>query len=142
MLVRESERFGRPVLVRPRPGQGIFRVAVTGPYHRACAATGEPLLPALEAEHIRPCGKGGEHEVSNGHPLRSAFHRLFERGYVTVTPEHRILIRICPRLQSDCENGKSDYPFDGRQLVVRPDGGADQPDADCLDWHNTHVFLS
>jgi len=25
---------------------------------------------------------------------------------------------------------------------VRPAGGADQPDADCLDWHNTHVFFS
>jgi len=27
MLVRESERFGNPVLVRPRLGQGTFRVA-------------------------------------------------------------------------------------------------------------------
>ena len=140
MLVRESERFGSPVLVRPRLGQGTFRVAVTGAYHRACAVTGEHSLPALEAAHIRPYGKGGEHEVSNGLLLRSDVHRLFDRGYVTVTPEHRIL--VSPRLKSDYENGKSYYPFDGKPLVVRPDGGADQPDADCLDWHNTHVFLS
>jgi putative restriction endonuclease len=33
--VRESDRFGEQVLVRPRLGQGTFRVAVTGAYRRA-----------------------------------------------------------------------------------------------------------
>ncbi len=93
-----------------------------------------------DTAHIRPYAKGGEHEVSNGLLLRSDVHRLFDTGYVTVTPEHRILVSL--RLKADYESGKSYYPFDGKQLVVRPDGGADQPGADCLDWHNTHVFLS
>lgn len=133
-------RFGAPVLVQPRLGQGTFRVAVTDAYQRACAVTGEHSLPALEAAHIRPYADGGEHEVSNGLLLRSDFHRLFDKGYLTVTPEHRIV--VSPRLKSDYENGKSYYPFDGKQLVVRPDDGADQPSADHLGWHNTHVFLS
>jgi putative restriction endonuclease len=29
------------------------------------------------------------HRVSNGLPLRSDIHRLFDRGYVTVTPDYR-----------------------------------------------------
>jgi putative restriction endonuclease len=38
----ESEsRFGEPMLIRPRLGQGAFRVAVTDAYQRRCAVTGE-----------------------------------------------------------------------------------------------------
>jgi len=140
LLVRESERFGEPVLVRPRLGQGTFRVAVTGAYHRACAVTGEHSLPALEAAHIMPYAKGGEHEVSNGLLLRSDLHRLFDKGYVTVTPEQRIL--VSPRLKADFENGKSYYPFDGKNLVVRPEIAVDLPNPNCLQWHNEHVYLS
>ncbi|MGH6972931.1 MAG: HNH endonuclease, partial [Caulobacteraceae bacterium] len=47
-------RFGEPQLIRPRLGQGAFRVLVTDVYHRRCAVTGERTLPALEAAHIRP----------------------------------------------------------------------------------------
>src|SRR5690349_7401676 len=36
-----SPRYGEPVLVQPRLGQGAFRVAVTGVYQRRCAVTGE-----------------------------------------------------------------------------------------------------
>jgi putative restriction endonuclease len=133
-------RFGAVVLVQPRLGQGTFRVAVTDAYQRACAVTGEHSLPALEAAHIRPYADGGEHEVSNGLLLRSDFHRLFDKGYVTVTPEHRIV--VSPRLKSDYENGKSYYPFDGESLVIRPESAVDLPDANSLQWHNEHVFLS
>ena len=34
-------RFSEPALVRPRLGQGAFRVLVTDTYHRRCAVTGE-----------------------------------------------------------------------------------------------------
>jgi len=87
-----------------------------------------------------PYAKGGEHEVSNGLLLRSDLHRLFDKGYVTVTPEQRIL--VSPRLKTDFENGKSYYPFDGKNLVVRPETAVDLPNPNCLQWHNEHVYLS
>ena len=34
-------RYGEPTLIRPRLGQGAFRVLVTDAYHRRCAITGE-----------------------------------------------------------------------------------------------------
>jgi len=43
--------FGEPILVRPRLGQGAFRVLVTETYERRCAITGEKILPVLEAAH-------------------------------------------------------------------------------------------
>lgn len=55
LVVREEPpRFGAPVLVAPRLGQGSFRVIVTDAYARRCAMTGERVLPVLEAAHIQP----------------------------------------------------------------------------------------
>jgi putative restriction endonuclease len=76
-------RFGEPTLIKPRLGQGAFRVSVTDAYQRRCAITGERTLPILDAAHIRPYGQGGEHDITNGLLLRTDIHRLFDLGYVT-----------------------------------------------------------
>ena len=49
----DHDRFGAPQLIKPRLGQGAFRVLVTDIYDRRCAVTRERTLPALEAAHIR-----------------------------------------------------------------------------------------
>ncbi len=139
LFVREQSRFGEPVLTLPRLGQGIFRAAVTGAYRRSCAITGEHSLPALDAAHIVPFTRGGEHQVSNGILLRSDVHRLFDKGYVTVMPSGRI--EVSQRLKADFENGRSYYPFHGKELLVRPDSISEWPDPARLKWHNEHVFL-
>ncbi len=136
--VRESiPRYGDPVLVRPRLGQGAFRVLVTDAYQRACAVTGEHSLPALEAAHIKPFAAEGPHEISNGVLLRSDLHRLFDAGYVTVTPEHRL--EVSARLREDFQNGRSYYPLHG-QAVSLPSAERTRPDPDYLRWHNEAVF--
>jgi len=134
----ERERFGTPRPVAPRLGQGTFRVAVTDAYGRACAITKEHSLPALEAAHIRPYAQQGMHAVSNGLLLRSDIHRLFDKGYVTVTPDLRF--DVSDRLRDDFSNGRSYYPLRGN-LITRPEGARDRPDADALRWHNENVFL-
>jgi putative restriction endonuclease len=134
----EMPRYGSPVLVRPRLGQGAFRVSVTEAYDRACAVTREHSLPALEAEHIRPFAKEGPHEVRNGLLLRADLHRLFEQGYMTITPDH--VLNVSGRLRDDYQNGKSYYPLRGTRISV-PALEAEQPTRDLLDWHNQNVFL-
>jgi putative restriction endonuclease len=132
-----AERFGTPVLIQPRLGQGVFRLAVTDAYGRACAVTNEHSLPALEAAHIRPYGQGGAHDVRNGLLLRSDLHRLFDRGYVTVSPEHRL--EVSRRLKEDFSNGRSYYPLHGSVVAV-PSSAAHRPDGALLEWHNNNVF--
>ncbi len=56
------ERYGEPIPVRPRLGQGAFRVLVTDAYQRRCALTGESTLPVLEAAHIQPYAESGPHD--------------------------------------------------------------------------------
>lgn len=137
ILREDSPRYGEPQLVAPRLGQGTFRLAVTDAYGRACAVTHEHSLPALEAAHIKPYGDGGEHLVSNGLLLRSDVHRLFDRGYVTVTPDHRI--EVSGRLRDHFSNGHSYYPLHG-QTIELPGNRAEHPDPSLLQWHNDSRF--
>ncbi|HVT59670.1 MAG TPA: HNH endonuclease [Thermoanaerobaculia bacterium] len=110
--VGESQQrmYGEPILVMARLGQGSFRVVITDTYERHCAVTGEKALPTLEAAHIRPVASGGLHRIDNGLLLRSDVHRLFDRGYVTVTPDYRV--RVSHRLRDDFDNGEPYYPLD------------------------------
>src|SRR5205807_1901430 len=59
----QTSRYGKPVAVFPRLGQGAFRVLVTDAYRRRCAFTQERTLPVLEAAHIMPYSSRGRHEL-------------------------------------------------------------------------------
>ncbi|HIA28441.1 MAG TPA: HNH endonuclease [Planctomycetes bacterium] len=133
----DGSRYGSEQSYRPRLGQGTFRVAILDAYGRSCAVTTEHSLPVLEAAHIRPYGKGGEHAVSNGLLLRSDLHRLYDGGYVTVTPNHQF--QVSPLLRETWANGKIYYDLDGTtiQLPKSPDH---QPDRELLDWHSNEVY--
>jgi putative restriction endonuclease len=135
--VGEGPRYGTAQLVRPRLGQGTFRVAVTQAYHGACAVSGEHSLPVLDVAHIQGYSDGGPHDVRNGLLLRTDIHRLFDRGYVTVTPDHRF--EVSRRLREEFENGKTYYALQGR-VIQLPDRATDRPDSALLQWHNEHVF--
>ena len=139
LLARDgAARFAAPAIIQPRLGQGAFRLAITDAYRRSCAVTGEHSLPALEAAHIQPYSDGGPHAVNNGLLLRSDLHRLFDRGYVTVTSDNRL--EVSHRLKEDYQNGRSYYPLHGSQISV-PVAVGDRPDPVRLHWHNEHIFL-
>jgi len=133
-----ADRYGAPMLVTPRLGQGTFRIAVTDAYERRCVITGERTLPVLEAAHIRPYASGGQHDIANGLLLRSDLHTLFDRGYVTVTPERRF--EVSRRIREEFSNGKDYYRLHGQE-VRAPMRGFAAPDATALEWHNSQVFL-
>ena len=132
-----AARYGDPVLIRPRLGQGAFRAAVTDAYSRACAVTQEHSLPALEAIHIRSYKADGPHEVRNGLLLRSDLHRLFDQGYLTVGEDLRL--NVSRRLRDDYSNGHSYYPHHGASIAL-PSDMTLRPAAEHLRWHNENVF--
>src|SRR6202012_4921520 len=96
--------YGDPILLRPRLGQGAFRVLVTDYYARRCAVSGERTLPALDAAHIRPFASGGLHRVSNGVLLRRDIHSLFDLGYVTISPDFKF--EVSRKIREEYENGR------------------------------------
>lgn len=133
----EQSMFGEPVPVRQRLGQGGFRIMVTEAYSRRCGVTGERALPALQAAHIRPVMEGGRHMTSNGLLLRSDIHALYDRGYVTITPD--LVFRTSRRLKTDFENGEEYRRYEGGNLFVPADLD-DRPDREYLEWHADVVF--
>jgi putative restriction endonuclease len=137
LVPADAPRFGREILVRPRLGQGLFSLAVREAYDGACAVTGEHSAPVLDAAHIRPYAEGGEHRVDNGLLLRRDLHRLFDFGYVTVTPDY--VFRVGERLRDEFKNGRSYYGLHGAVISI-PSHDAWRPNRELLDWHTRDRF--
>jgi putative restriction endonuclease len=133
----EGPRYGKASLVRPRLGQGTFSLAVRDAYGGSCAVTGEHSAPALEAAHITPYRDGGPHQIDNGILLRSDVHRLYDHGYVTVTPE--LEFRVGDSLREEFSNGRSYYPLNGRRISVPADAKS-RPSSERLQWHMENAF--
>ena len=128
-------RYGEPILVAPRLGQGTFRTKVIDAYERRCVVTNERTLPVLQAAHIRPYAQSGPHAPENGLLLRSDLHTLFDRGYVTVTPT--LQFRVSQRIKAEFENGRDYYALDGRKNRL-PARGNPPPAREFLEWHAEH----
>jgi putative restriction endonuclease len=128
-----QERYGAPQLIRPRLGQGGFRVEVTAAYTACCAITGERTLPALAACHIKPYAELGPHRVDNGILLRSDLHNLFDQGYLTVSCDYKV--EVSRRIKEEFENGRHYYALHGQPLAVLPKDSAARPAREFLEWH-------
>jgi putative restriction endonuclease len=134
----ETARYGNPTVVRPRLGQGTFRILITDAYNRRCTVTGEKTLPVLEAAHIRPYGKGGEHELTNGLLLRSDVHKLFDSGYITIEPQERTVV-VSNRIREEFENGREYYALAGKKIAL-PNDSNFVPDKDNLLFHANNIY--
>jgi putative restriction endonuclease len=146
-LTRDSSHFvreptapsmwGDPVPIRRRLGQGAFRILVTDIYSRRCAISGERTLPVLEAAHIKPVTREGQHKAENGILLRSDIHTLFDLGYVTFDEKDRF--RVSSRLREEWSNGRIYYDLDKKSMRL-PDQPEVRPDRALLEWHRHVVF--
>jgi putative restriction endonuclease len=130
--------YGAPVPVRPRLGQRSFRVAVLDSYGRRCAITNEKTLPVLEAAHIRDYRDLPVHSINNGILLRADIHKLFDSGYVTVTPEYQF--EVSRRIKEEFENGRDYYALHGSRIRL-PQDVAHRPAVESLIWHNEQRYL-
>jgi putative restriction endonuclease len=135
--VRDGTVMWRDTLVRQRLGQGTFRILVTDTYERHCAITGEKALPALEAAHIKPVTEEGKHRVDNGLLFRSDIHRLFDTGYVTVTPDFKF--RASRRLKDEFHNGEEYFRLNNSEIWL-PKSRDVRPNREFLEWHSDSVF--
>jgi putative restriction endonuclease len=137
-FAEEQARFGSPILITPRLGQGAFRILVTEAYGRQCAITDGKVLPALDAAHIKPYGEGGLHAKSNGILLRKDIHSVFDAGYVTISEDFKF--SVSKKVKEIFNNGEEYLRLDGKGLRL-PDQKTDWPDVDLLRWHNNHRYL-
>jgi len=135
----ESKGFGKPQIVLPRLGQGLFRIMVTDVYEKRCALTGERTLPVLDAAHIKPFAVVQRHEVWNGLLMRSDLHRLFDGGYLSLDPATRRVL-VSKRIKEEFENGKDYYKLEGT-AIREPNVPWARPNAENLEFHFNAVYL-
>jgi putative restriction endonuclease len=128
---------GDPVARPRRIGHGIFSSIIRDAYGRRCAVSREKALPALEAAHIRPFSETKAHSIRNGILLRSDVHKLFDAGYLTITPD--LHVEASRRMREDFDDGENYARLHGHTVVVpeRPDLA---PDPEALRWHNENRF--
>ena len=110
---------------------------VTDAYNRSCAISKEKALPVLEAAHIRPYSENVPHSINNGVLLRSDFHILFDRGYVTITPN--LHIEVSRRIKDEFDNGEHYNQLHGK-TIQSPSRLIDRPSNEFIQWHNENVY--
>jgi putative restriction endonuclease len=71
--------------------------------------------------------------------LRSDFHKLFDAGFVTVTPELRI--EVSAQIKEQWFNGKPYYRLHGKTLSNVPRDPANRPSEEFLSWHNENCYV-
>jgi putative restriction endonuclease len=71
--------------------------AVRAAYDNRCAISGIRLIngggrPEVQAAHIKPVASNGPDSIRNGLALSGTLHWLFDRGLVSVSDDHEILV--------------------------------------------------
>ena len=120
-----------------------FRDLVLVAYEYRCAACGYDgglghEAVGIEAAHVRWWAANGPDELANGVALCSLHHKLFDRGAIGLTADHKVTV-------SSRFIGRSPA---AEQLVlalvdrplVRPQSGQSLPAAKHVSWHETQVF--
>ena len=138
MVAEPVSGYGKEYLIKQRLGQGAFQVLVTSAYKRQCAISGEKALPVLQAAHIKPFTAEGPNSVNNGLLLRSDLHILFDRGYLTITPEYKI--EVSRKIKEEFDNGKNYYAFHGKDFYTLPKTVEERPSLEFIKWHNENIF--
>lgn len=125
--------------VRQRLGQEAFKLALLDAYQGRCAVTGRDVQPTLEAAHIHPVADGGLHRLDNGLLLRADVHKLFDAGYLTITP--KLTVQVSPSLHEHSPDAEEYTSLTGTTIALPPKR-ADHPHRDALAWHAEKVFQS
>ena len=130
----------RKSVVQQRVKQQFFRRAVLSSYDGTCCMTGinEPKL--LIASHIKPWSvdKGNRLNPRNGLCLSALHDRAFDQGFLSVTPEYRILVSpLIAKMKKSSFAARALVAMAGKK-IARPKRFL--PDVEFLAWHNEHRF--
>ena len=126
--------YGKEYIRKTRLGQGGFASLVRAAYKRQCAISGEKALPVLQAAHIKQFSEDGPNRIDNGLLLRSDLHILFDKYYLTITPD--LNIEVSRRIKEEFDNGKHYYSYHGKKLKTIPKNISNRPGLEFINWHN------
>jgi len=139
----ELPRSGRDrkALVKVRVNQNFFRAAVLSAYESCCCITGLAIPDLLNASHIVPWAMDEKNRTNpqNGLCLNAIHDRAFDRGFLTITPEYRVLVAASVRSSSRRSNAVQHLlsKYHGRRIRLPH---RFLPDQAFLEYHMKEVF--
>ena len=84
----------RETVVKTRVNQSFFRSTILSSYNSKCCITGLSIADFLVASHIKPWSIDKENRTNphNGLCLNSFHDKAFDKGYITVIPDYKVLL--------------------------------------------------
>ena len=131
----------RETIIKARVNQSFFRSTILSSYNLKCCITGLSITDFLVASHIKPWSKDLENRSNphNGLCLNSIHDKAFDRGFITVTPDFKILVS---NFFDDYSNDLAVTDFFKKyqnQFINLPDRFL--PSKEFLDWHYSNIFI-
>ena len=127
-------------IIKQRIGQNFFRRSVLSAYNNECCMSGVTDSRMLIASHILPWKHGSKNRLNprNGLCLSALHDRAYDRGLITVSTEHVVL--ISPDLHKQKSNAflaKTLIKLEGSKIKLPK---RFVPDPEFLNYHHTQVF--
>ncbi|MHA7097717.1 HNH endonuclease [Priestia megaterium] len=120
-----------------RVGHKVFADQVKLNYGYQCAITGIRLKEFLVASHIMPWSQSKKNRLDpqNGICLSILVDKAFDKGFLTITTEYRIL--LSPVLEKDVILYNLLKPYENKKIKYPKSA---PPKKEFLEWHAENVF--
>jgi putative restriction endonuclease len=129
----------REAVIQARVNQSFFRKMILSSYNYTCAITGIKIPELLVASHIIPWKDRKETRINpqNGISLNALHDKAFDRGYITITADYKVLVSKELKNMPDKKSNEVFLKFDGC-LINLPHRFL--PQRDFLDYHYQNIF--
>ena len=116
----------------------VFARRVKSNYKYECAVTGIHIKSFLVASHIVPWSvdKSNRMNPKNGICLSSLVDKAFDQGYITFSPDLKVV--ISDNVKDDTSLYKMLSEYEGQKINVPH---RDAPGEEFLNWHRENIFM-
>lgn len=130
----------RETTIKARVNQSFFRSTILSSYNQKCCITGLSIPDFLVASHIIPWKKDEKNRLNphNGLCLNSIHDKAFDRGFITITPDFKILISKYFNDYFDEIAVKDFFTKFNNKSIILPDKFL--PSKEFLDYHYQNIF--
>lgn len=130
----------RETIIKARVNQSFFRSTILSSYNQKCCITGLSIPDFLVASHIIPWKTDEKNRLNphNGLCLNSIHDTAFDRGFITITPDFKVLISKYFNDYSNENAVKELFSKYNNQSIILPDRFL--PSKEFLDFHYQTIF--
>ncbi|AEM69869.1 putative restriction endonuclease [Allomuricauda ruestringensis DSM 13258] len=136
-----TEGKERETIVKTRVNQSFFRSTILSSYNLKCCITGLSIPDFLVASHIKPWAKDKENRINphNGLCLNSIHDKAFDKGFITITPDYKIVLSSLFENYPNEEAVNDFFKKHKNQKINLPDRFL--PSKEFLEYHYENIFI-